>query len=97
MNKLKEQDINEYLRLGLKVYKELVAQDKTKLANLVLAITSRVADMDLTLSGIQKDYYKAYCPTCGKQLTNGVEIEITKQIGECPGCDHIRADIKEQA
>jgi len=32
------------------------------------------------------------CPVCGKNKNNSCDIEAIKKLGECLGCDHVRAD-----
>jgi len=35
---------------------------------------------------------QATCPTCGRVYTDKMEIEFIGKVGECTGCDSIRAE-----
>lgn len=35
------------------------------------------------------------CPTCRREYDNPIEMEAIEKIGECLGCDSIRADAQE--
>lgn len=78
----------------LRVSKILEKKGKTEISKLMLALASQLADLNLKLAGIKN--HKVYCPTCGKQLRNGKEIEFYNQVGMCVGCDDIQATFQEE-
>ena len=88
-----EETINEYLRQSLGLYFKYKKQGKEEIANLVLAMASKLANIDLDLYKIRDGYHRVHCPTCKKQLTDGKEIEFARQVGECPSCDHVQTDL----
>ena len=34
------------------------------------------------------------CPRCNKAITDFVEYEFAKTVGECISCDHVRGDLE---
>lgn len=64
------------------------------LGQAILGLASSKAKMDMEIAGIKS--YKVYCQSCGKQLTNGMEIEVYNRIGECLSCDHIRGEMIDE-
>ncbi len=89
-----EEQINKHLVKGLRAYFSQLKKGNKELADLILSITSKTADLLLDDSGIRKNYKKVYC-NCGRQLTSGWGIEFYKQTGRCVWCSHLEEDIQD--
>lgn len=96
INQISETQINEILIKGLRLHKELLKEHRKELANQVLAFTSSLADLLLNVSSVRRNYRRVFCQTCGKNLTNGKEIEFYNKVGECPSCDHNRGEYQAE-
>ncbi len=88
------QTINRDLMIARNLADLEYNKGNTEIGALILGIASKKALMDMEIAGIKS--YKVYCQTCGKQLTNGMEIEVFNQTGECLSCDHIRGEMLDE-
>ena len=87
-DKITEKRINDLLRKGLKAYLAFKKAGETEKANLILSVTSKLANLDLDLAHIRNHYYQPTC-TCGRKITSGAELEFFNHVLICLSCDHL--------
>jgi len=88
-----EQQINRQLQKTLKTYFSLEKSGRHELALQVLRTGSEIAQLQLTMTRLEK--FPPICPICKRRITDKNEQEFLSQIGECMSCDHLRGDIYE--